>query len=103
MPKLDDRVRMIIENDIDGVLEDPVENEQEFKKALAKMGIDPNLETVLSFVSGFLVGQGLINIHNTLKLKKDSEEFAEQLNALEQLISRRAWELRDAMIKAHMK
>jgi len=103
MAKLDHEARMIIENNIDSLLENPLEYEQEFKRILADMGIEPNLETVLSFVSGFLVGQTLINIKKQSSLEQDSVEYFEQIGAMDQIISRRAWELREAMIKARMK
>jgi len=94
MSLLDSTARDILEENIDGVLERPEEFEQGYRKVLREMGVEPNLETVLSFISGFL--QGLIWDYY-LRVKQRNMN-PEEIADLTKLMKRRAWELRHAFL-----
>lgn len=53
---LDDSVRTMIEKMIDSWMKDPKVTEETYRFILKEQGIKPNLETVLSFIAGIILG-----------------------------------------------
>ena len=56
MTYLDDSIRTMIEKMIDSWMKDPKVTEETYRFILEKQGIEPNLETVLSFIAGIIYG-----------------------------------------------
>jgi len=83
--------RIHIEEMIDSALEDPKGLADHIQSLLLEVGIDPNLETILSFVNGVIFGVVGKNIRQW--------EKANETNYVS-IMERRSWELRQAIIKA---
>lgn len=98
MKHLDNELRMILEKQFDDVIKEPKEFEEMFRSVLRDQEIEPNLETILSFITGFLTGliDGLYlqKIGRTLKGKEIFE--------LNELLKRRAFELRQAFMSTRI-
>ena len=94
MAGLDKEARSNIEDTVDLLLKDPKKYEVSYSEALKKLGIEPSLETVLSFSSGYILGLTAGHIISRYKRIMKIEEVTEFLN----LMKRRAWELRQAFI-----
>ena len=56
MTVLDDDARIAVERAIDELIEEPKETEDEVHLILIAQGIEPNLEAVLSYLTGMLFG-----------------------------------------------
>ena len=98
MSKLDNQARNILESNIDDVLKSPSVFEDTSKIMLQVLGIEPNLETTLSIVSGFL--NGLIFGYYQIKEHRGMNE-QEMLDFLT-IMKRRVWEMRQAFIEARI-
>lgn len=107
MSELDEKTRLYIEKSIDIALTDP-NLEAEVKKYLLNMGIDPRLETMLSFITGTVFGSATIL---WAAKKKADERLAEiPIEAtytftqnISNLLARRAMELRlHFSMRAHL-
>jgi len=53
---LDNDVRLAVEKNIDSILKDPEGFLKTFQMALWEMGIQPNLEAILAYITGLLFG-----------------------------------------------
>lgn len=94
MSSLDRTAREFLEENIDDMMNRPEEFERGYREALQEMGIEPNLETILSFISGFL--QGLV--WDYYLRVKHREMNPEETKDLVKLMKRRAFELRHAFL-----
>jgi len=96
--KLDRKIRAAFEEAIDNFIKEP-DSEENISVILQAQGIEPNLETVLSFIAGTAWGlvQGYyVTRHGRMMKTEENEEFI-------QLMKRRAWELRQAFLSLRMK
>jgi len=98
MAKLDDRVRMMLEKNIDTVIDNPEGTELSYRSMLTFQGIEPNLETVLSYLVGMLIGaaDGSYVAYHQRLMSSD-----ERMKVLE-LLKRRAFELRQAFLRTRI-
>jgi len=84
-----DIMRTKIEKAIDSFLESPSEYEDHFKSALITLGIEPDLDTILAFICGYILGR---------------DEFSKSFDWGEylEIMKRRAWELRQAFVNTRI-
>lgn len=94
MKDLDPDERSLLEEAIDKILKNPEKTEEDVRWVLRTQGIEPNLETVLSFITGVIYGG--LSIFHQFKYKRDlnPDEQAESI----QLLKRRAFEMRQVFI-----
>jgi len=95
---LDKDLRVILEGAFDRLLSEPKEFEEAFSMMLRVEGIEPDLDAILSYISGYM--EGLANAYYTIKYdrtmtKEERKEFID-------LMRRRAWELRQAFISTRI-
>jgi hypothetical protein len=96
MVEIDERIRGLLEKRIDEILKQPKSFFDIYTEFLEAVGIEPNLETILSLEMGYIYGviNGAYNmIHNRTMTQ---EEFSE----LTRILNLRAYEIRIAIIKA---
>lgn len=92
---LDLDARVGLETTIDKILNDAENWELTFKEVLRTQGIEANLETVLSLIIGALLGQTAqyyIDKYNRRLNRDETQDF-------EDILKRRAWELRQTFIE----
>ena len=94
MAGLDKDARTYLEAQFDEMLKDPKSYEESFSIILEGQGIEPNLESMLSLVAGYILG-GLVNFYH-LKYRRMLND--DEKSDLLQIMKRRAWELRQAFI-----
>ena len=95
---LDLDARVGLESTIDKILKDAENWELTFKEVLRTQGIEANLETVLSLIIGALLGQTAqyyIDKYDRRLNKDETKDF-------EDILKRRAWELRQTFIELRM-
>ena len=92
---LDRDIRLRIEESIDELIKDPKESYEGMAEDLAEMGIQPNLETTLAFITGFIYG--LAEGRNIMKRGRVLN--ASEKEELFDLLRRRSWELRQEFVK----
>jgi len=95
---LDLDARIGLESTIDKILKDAENWELTFKEVLRTQGIEANLETVLSLIIGALLGQTAqyyIDKYDRRLTKDETKDF-------EDILKRRAWELRQTFIELRM-
>jgi len=87
-------IRNWIETYIDNILKEPEKTEKAVKFVLADMGIEPNIETVLSYIIGVNIGSisGMADLMEELDKEDTTIEFLP-------LNKRRMYEIKDTMIK----
>ena len=98
MVNLDPSVRIFIEREIDSILKDLQNIEQNSRLALQELGIEPILETVLSFIFGMILGR----TNDVYQIKYKRNLTSEEFQALLPLLKRRAHELKEAFIKTRI-
>jgi len=98
MKDLNKEARSMIETEVDFYLKNPKTVEERARMVLRAQGIEPNLETVLSFIVGWLMAQVSMFYHVRHKRDISRDEFTE----LVQLLKRRAFELRQAFISTRI-
>ncbi len=89
---------MGLESTIDKILKDSENWELTFKEVLRTQGIEANLESVLSLIIGALLGQTAqyyIDKYNRRLDRDETQDF-------EDILKRRAWELRQTFIELRM-
>lgn len=92
--ELEDDIRVAVEKEIDKFLKEPKEYENAFRNILTAQGIEPNLETVLSYLTGVLYG-----FADGLYLEKYRRPMTlEEGEELMSLLRRRAFEIRESII-----
>ena len=91
-------IRNWIESYIDNILKNPEETEKAAKTVLADMGIEPSIETVLSYIIG--VNMGSISAMADLMDELDKEYTPIEFYPL---LKRRILEIRDSMIKVRFR
>ena len=96
---LTDEARSYLESNIDMMLSDPDWWERNISNLLQRQGIEATLETILSYISGMLGGHvdGFYQSHYSRKITND--EWLE----FDQIMKRRAWEIRQAFISTRIK
>jgi len=96
--KLDKEARNWLEREVDSVISDTYSFEAMAKDILSRQGIEPNLETILSFLTGTLTG--MVSAHYVAKYKRmpNDAEFLE----LYSLLKRRAFEMRMAFMNTRV-
>ena len=95
---MDDGIRTIVEKNADSAIKKPKVAERAYANILRSQGIEPNLETVLSFLMGHLTGivDGMyVHKHKRLPTSDENDE-------LNQLLKRRAWEIRQAFMSTRI-
>jgi len=95
---LDEKTRLWIETSIDEILENKEKYEKSTRIALRAQGIQPNLETVLSFITG--TACGLIFGYYRVKYNRDPSE--NETIELLQILKRRSSELREAFVSTRI-
>ena len=98
MKGLDENARIIVEKNIDSVINEPEQTEKAFRNTLREQGIEPNLETVLSSISGYI--EGIVDgfyYHEYNRLMNDDER-----KELTQLLKRRAFEIRQTFVSTRI-
>ena len=98
MENLDGEARIIVESNIDIIIKEAKKSEEFHRLILMEQGIEPNLETILSYITGFLSGIVAGFYLHKYKRNMNSNEEKELLK----LMKRRAWELREVFINARM-
>lgn len=98
MVELDEDVRMWLEKEVDKVIKDPKRIEGFYSVILKGQGIEPNLETLLSFLTGALTGY----IQAMYVAKYDREPTSEERLELVKLLKRRAFEMRTAFVSTRI-
>lgn len=98
MVVLDNRLRAILENNIDTVMNDPKKFIKTYTIILEASGIDPKLESILSVIVGYLYGLAELWYTNIHQRHINDDEFVEVVK----LMKRRAWEMRQAFISTHL-
>ena len=94
MKDLDDAVRMIVEKNIDEILKEPKKYEVAYRSLLRQQGIEPNLEAILSFMTGMMAG-----LADGLYFGKyDRMTDVDEKRELIKLFGRRAFEIRQAFV-----
>lgn len=94
MEGLTKEARLLVERNIDSIIKDPKSYEEWFSDILREMGIELNLETMVSFSSGFVVGMIQEFYYKTLNRSVNHEETTE----LYEIMKRRAFEIRMALM-----
>ena len=94
--RIDDEVRIIVDSNVDYILKNIEETLERCKYALISQGIEPTLETSLSFLTGTFLG--MIEYHYVKKFDRflETNEFFEFF----ELLNKRATEIRIAFLKA---
>lgn len=95
---MDKDVRIKLEKEVDSILKDPKWVEETFSSALRAQGIEPNLETILSFITGLLVGIA----DGVYFLKFSRSMNSDEIVELVELLKRRAFEIRQAFISTRI-
>jgi len=91
--------RESFEKSIDEVLKDAPKFERIFSDILVNLGIEPNLETVLSFLGGAIFAMYIAKF----VLKGDiSDTDVKEIKDFSDILKRRAWEIRQSMIQARI-
>ena len=98
MPRLDKEARMVVEQNVDSIIKYPKRTEEAFRKSLISQGIQPNLETVLSMITGFI--EGLVESNYIVRHGRHLED--DERNDLNELLNRRAFEIRQALISTRI-
>lgn len=98
MLELDNEARVAVEKNVDAIIMDAQLMEEAFIHTLSMQGIEPNLETLLSFICGGLYGliNGIYHVKHGRSLSSD------EAKEVDQLIKRRAWEVRQAFMGTRM-
>ena len=97
MSKLDKRIRLSIEETIDGILSGNI-SELEAQAILTEFGIEPDLERYLSFLIGAILG---ITMAQSATLYGESRP--EDIKGAADLLSRRVMELRQYYLQTRYK
>ena len=94
MKSLDKDARIIVEKNIDTLIKYPKRAEKMYRDSLRRQGIEPNLETILSSIAGYIEGlvEGFYNLKHGRALNEDER------NELFDLLHRRAFEIRQAFV-----
>ena len=92
---LDDALRLLIEKHIDGVLRNPEDLLGAISRNLTSQEIEPKLDVIISHYSGFLYGRAFAYIRRNYNRVITDEERAD----FNELMARRAMEIREAFIK----
>ena len=100
MTGLEEEAVDAVEKNVDSIIKDPKKAERLFSLFLTAQGIESNLETILSFIDGLLLG-GVSELYN-FKFHKGFLESEEELLELTNLLKRRAWEMREAFINTRI-
>jgi len=98
MDSLNNEIRTLVEKEVDNILKKPRKMEDSIRLTLSVQGIEPNLETVLSYITGLILGRVLqvyVSIYNR-------EITHNEMNELIQLLKRRAFELRQTFISTRI-
>ncbi len=98
MSVLDDRLRTILERNIDTVMDDPKTSRKTFTLMLEACGIDPNLDAILSFIVGYVYGVANSWVANHQNRMINADELA----AVIKLMKRRSWEMKQALISTYV-
>ncbi len=98
MTGLDGDARSVLENSVDMILKNPKEFEIMYSNALREQGIEPNLETLLSHITGVLFGI----VSGVCVFKHKRSLYPEEVNELITLLKRRAFEIRQAFISTRI-
>lgn len=94
---MDENIRLNLEKAIDELLSQPMIIEERARTYLIEMGIEPSLETVLSYICGGLMG--LVTASSTGRHGSIRDQNIEGAITL---LKRRAWELRRAFINTRV-
>lgn len=94
MVKLDDDARVALEANIDDFISKPKDTERAYSIALREQGIEPNLETILAYITGMLTGV----VYGVYLWKYERLLKPDELKVLIGLLKRRAFELRLAFM-----
>jgi hypothetical protein len=98
MMEFDSEARVAVEQNVDAIIMDALIMEEAFSYTLSMQGIEPNLETLLSFICGGLYGliNGIYHVKHGRSLNSD------EAKEVDKLIKRRAWEVRQAFMGTRM-
>ena len=94
---LNDEVRVEFETFMDDTIEDATDVMEWATSTLVQMGIEPDLDSIISYISGYTWGQCLWH-HKSLRIEVTEEIEQEFMK----IMSRRAWELREAILRSKM-
>lgn len=94
MKSLDKDTRLIVEKNIDALIRYPKKAEKMYRDGLKRQGIEPNLETILGSIVGYI--EGLVDGFYTLRHGRALDD--DERNELFELLHRRAFEIRQAFI-----
>jgi len=98
MAGLDDRARIALESCIDDTFKDLEGYEESVSLILREQGIEPDLESILSFIAGFL--NGLAHAYYLREYDRPMNDI--ELDDLSKIMKRRAWELRQAFMSTRV-
>jgi hypothetical protein len=95
---MDNDIRKIILKNIDNVLENPKQIEKGYCKNIVKLGIEPTLETVLSYFSGLLLGTFI----GYYMYRYDRAVTEEEINEFHDLMKRYTGTLRETFLQTRL-
>ena len=98
MTGLDKEARIIVEKNIDSIIKNPKKAEESFRVSLIMQGIQPNLETVLSMITGYI--EGLVESNYIVRYNRQMN--MDERNNLNELLNRRAFEIRQALLSTRI-
>ena len=98
MSGLDRDARIILEDEIDRVLKEPQTIERGYSMFLQAVGIDSELDSILSFIAGVIYGRTA----DLYMLKYKRWPSQQELNEFIPLLKRRVSELRESFFKTRI-
>lgn len=90
MESLDKDIRLFIEKQFDRFYDNPEEWQRVASDVLAEQGIQPNLDTILSYLVGMTMGEA----YQKIKSKSNRAWTKKEARAIAGLLARRAFEIR---------
>ena len=103
MSEPDGNIRLLIEKIIDNLIQKK-DTQAHIQGTLIIMGIEPNLETTLSYITGTVLGSAVSMWSEEREkegkpIKTQEEDFKQFRREVHELLARRAMELRQHFVK----
>ena len=99
LESLDKDIRLFIEKQFDHFYKEPEEWKDVATMVLAEQGIQPNLDTVLSYLVGMTMGEAFQKFKAKFKRTWTNEEA----RAIANLLARRAFEIRQHFLATQLR
>lgn len=90
---MDSGIRLMIEGEIDSIIKDP----SKFRNLIEGMGVETTDESLIAYISGYIAGRAVqIYLYKGEGFDIKDDKTIEFYKELEELIGRRAGEIRNA-------